>query len=51
MIAGEHRPGVQVHSIGNQHQVPVAVSLCQAVDHDVGRERYRPGRYRLGGER
>jgi hypothetical protein len=37
MIAGEHRAGAEVHSaevhsIGDQHQAPVAVSLCLAVD-------------------
>ena len=49
MIVGERRAGAEVHSIGDQHQV--AVSLCLAVDPDVGRERYRPGRWHLGGEK
>lgn len=44
MIAGERRAGAEVHSIGDQHQVPVGVSLCLAVDPDVGRECYWPGR-------
>jgi len=57
MIVGERRAGAEVHSIGDQHQVPVpvpvavGVSLCLAVDPDVGRERYRPGRWHLGGEK
>ena len=44
MIAWEHRAGTEAHGIGDQHQVPVEVSLCLAVDPDIGRERYRPGR-------
>ena len=44
MIAREHRAGTEAHGIGGQHQVPAGVSLCLAVDPDVGRERYRPGR-------
>ena len=44
MIAREHRAGTEAHGIGEAHQVPVEVSLCLAVDPDIGRERYRPGR-------